>query len=344
MNNLNQFNNYEKKSDLYKILGISSNASEYEIKKSYKKLALQFHPDKNKLDGSNEKFIEIKYAYDILSDSTKRKEYDSYLNFNTTDSFKYDFCESMSNFNNSNNPNNPYNPNNYNKYRPNDFDFRIFNFLNNNIFLSNIRKIATDKNYLNLIEIIYNKFKNNSSNTQKFNSLEAIGLLTTLLDIDYIVEITLKELYDNIGKKIIINRVTKNKFIEMIYPIDQIQIYENEGEQITLQETELQGNITIKINIVSDRYSDLKYHIVKNDLYCYIPKELINNNIIIINYLDGNNYELNVNDRGWELIDIGKIYKMENKGLCYHNNDSEYIEYNDGLEILRGDVYFIILI
>jgi molecular chaperone DnaJ len=63
--------------DYYKSLGVPKNASAVEIKKAYRKLARQYHPDANKGDSkSEEKFKEISEAYDVLSDSTRRKEYD----------------------------------------------------------------------------------------------------------------------------------------------------------------------------------------------------------------------------------------------------------------------------
>ena len=65
--------------DLYEILGVSRNASADEIKKAYKKLAVKYHPDRNK--GSKEaedKFKEIGAAYAILSDEQKRAKYDRY--------------------------------------------------------------------------------------------------------------------------------------------------------------------------------------------------------------------------------------------------------------------------
>jgi curved DNA-binding protein len=63
--------------DYYQILGLDRNALEDEIKKAYRKLALQYHPDHHPGDSeSEEKFKEIGEAYAVLSDPEKRKEYD----------------------------------------------------------------------------------------------------------------------------------------------------------------------------------------------------------------------------------------------------------------------------
>lgn len=65
--------------DLYEILGVSKSASDQEIKKAYRKLALQFHPDKNKGNKEAEaKFKEINQAYEVLSDKQKRSQYDQF--------------------------------------------------------------------------------------------------------------------------------------------------------------------------------------------------------------------------------------------------------------------------
>ena len=66
---------YEK--DFYKVLGVSKTASADEIKKTYRKLARDLHPDQNKGDAAKEeRFKEVSEAYDILSDAKKRAEYD----------------------------------------------------------------------------------------------------------------------------------------------------------------------------------------------------------------------------------------------------------------------------
>ena len=65
-----------EKKDYYEVLGVKREASKDEIKDSYRKLAMQFHPDRNKDVGAEEKFKEISEAYAVLSDDQKRQTYD----------------------------------------------------------------------------------------------------------------------------------------------------------------------------------------------------------------------------------------------------------------------------
>ena len=67
------------KRDYYEVLGVQRDASEADIKKAYRKLAMQYHPDRNPGDKEAEnKFKETSEAYEVLSDSGKRKQYDQF--------------------------------------------------------------------------------------------------------------------------------------------------------------------------------------------------------------------------------------------------------------------------
>ncbi|SJZ80166.1 molecular chaperone DnaJ [Pilibacter termitis] len=66
------------KRDYYEVLGLSKGATDAEIKKAYRKLSKQYHPDINKAADAEEKFKEISEAYEILSDSQKKAAYDQY--------------------------------------------------------------------------------------------------------------------------------------------------------------------------------------------------------------------------------------------------------------------------
>ncbi len=69
------------KRDYYEVLGLAKNASEDDIKKAYRKLAMKYHPDRNQGDGAKaaeEKFKEAKEAYEMLSDASKRQAYDQF--------------------------------------------------------------------------------------------------------------------------------------------------------------------------------------------------------------------------------------------------------------------------
>ncbi|MBW1698159.1 MAG: DnaJ domain-containing protein [Deltaproteobacteria bacterium] len=92
--------------DYYKILGVSKSASDEEIKKAYRKLAMKYHPDHTKGDkGAEEKFKKISEAYAVLSDKEKRKQYDEYgsagfhQRFSQEDIFRgFDFADILREF------------------------------------------------------------------------------------------------------------------------------------------------------------------------------------------------------------------------------------------------------
>ncbi|MBJ7311809.1 DnaJ domain-containing protein [Rugamonas sp. CCM 8940] len=66
--------------NLYNVLGVAPNASDEEIKKVYRSLAMRFHPDRNDAPGAEQRFKSITKAYEILSDPVKRDEYNQSVN------------------------------------------------------------------------------------------------------------------------------------------------------------------------------------------------------------------------------------------------------------------------
>ncbi len=66
------------KRDYYEVLGIPKNASEEDVKKAFRKLALEYHPDRNKEEGAEDRFKEVNEAYQVLSNQKKRADYDRF--------------------------------------------------------------------------------------------------------------------------------------------------------------------------------------------------------------------------------------------------------------------------
>jgi DnaJ-class molecular chaperone len=76
--------------DYYRALQLNKDASMDEIRKSFRTLALKYHPDKNKDEGSKEKFMKIVEAYEVLSDASGKKNYDESITIKKNKP-KYDF-------------------------------------------------------------------------------------------------------------------------------------------------------------------------------------------------------------------------------------------------------------
>ena len=317
---LNTNNIYINNINLYEILDINQDSSKDEIKKAYKKLILKYHPDKNANKNlSNDKFIQIKYAYDILSDKDKKKIYDNSLCINN-----------LLHLNTNTNTNT--NTNIINNFTLDNIGILINNFANSSD-IEKIVKILLSKNNIllngNLIENIIN---NNN-------------IIKEIIDIDIILNFTLKEVWHGIPKKIIYDkRITKKEiFEELIYPVDLNQVYENDGEQIKINNIIYNGNINIKINITECYYNDEKYFIYNDELYLILNTKRILNDRFKIYFLDDILYKFNLKKLIPIQNELGLIYMKKNFGLLKFNSENNII--NDlNCVVTHKNLYFILLI
>ncbi|CAO3661080.1 unnamed protein product [Rhizopus stolonifer] len=84
--------------EYHKILGVSIDAKDDEIKKAYRKLALRYHPDKNSSSEAEEKFKDISEAYEVLSDPKKRRLYDNSLHNDKPSFYDHGYNDIFSQF------------------------------------------------------------------------------------------------------------------------------------------------------------------------------------------------------------------------------------------------------
>jgi len=267
--------------DFYEILEISSDATLDEIKKSYKKLLIKWHPDKHMNDINikliEEKFRNIQIAYEILSDANRKKKYDLMNELDKTelfDTFKTYFSTYKS----------------FNTYYDSFVDL---------FYDGNEKNLKNDFNQFNFNHIYHNIIK-------KINNIDVVPNL----NIEYTINVSLEDKYNDIYKRIIIPRKTKKEFIADIRILENQLILEKEGE--------LHGSLII--NITCDLPKNI--HISNNDIFVF--KE-----ITLYEYLYGGsfNYEHinndHINIQFESLINKASISIVKNKGLIYLDDETK---------------------
>ena len=287
------------KLSLYEILGVQRNASCDDIKKAYRKLSLQYHPDRNRnSEESKRKFQDLGSAYDILSDTHKRREYD----------MTNDFYSKQHQFNSYNS---------YNNGIPEEFKnmFSMFNNSNinpgfNNFKPNNNRRFTND-------------FNNQSKKTNKENDVKPST-------IKIVVDISIKQSYTgctipvNIKRKVL-RYQEKSSEDETIY----IDIPEgaDTNEIINLKEkgnilNEKKGDVSIQINVNNDTL------FIRKGLNLILEKEITLKESLCgfsfnIDFIDGKNYVIN-NTKG-NIISPNFIKEIDGLGMKRNNNKGKLI-------------------
>ena len=332
-----------QETDYYKVLNLEKNASDDEIKKTYKKLALLYHPDKNKNDPeSSEKFKKISEAYSILSDSEKRKNYDSFgivdENFINTDPFSVFneiFQQHMNGFMNMKYENDVNVGNifsNISGFPQEAFPFgnvhvRVHTFPTDvfqmneheNIHDNFTEKLFDDKPNLNNIFDMFKKPNKSEIKTENKKNGKPESII-------YNVNASLKDIYNFKTKKITINRnrikkglnIEKEKTIS-IPLFDKELILENEGNEF--KDYIEKGDIVI--NIYTE-YKNKKFKRI-ND-YDLLTFKNINLNQFYSAFI----FDLKLPNLETIKIQPEKmnnknilLQKIINKGIPYKNEDNE---------------------
>ena len=333
----------------YEILELEKDCSRDDIKKKYKKLALLYHPDKNKDEGSSDKFMKITEAYNTLFDEEKRKNYDLY-------GTKEDFDDPFETFNNI-------------------FNEHLSNFMNmgmnyeKDININNILNNLTGINNFNIPDV-HLKFQTYQTNSdEKIENDSNDNILIKPDTIYKEVKIKLDEIYKKKEKEIKISRIRKknNKYIEKdkkikIYLYDDEIFLENFGNE--KEDYKFKGDVII--NLVMDEHKyfkrineyDLLYikEIKLKEYYNDLEYDLILPNdekIMVVNEkfdLNGNNLQ-KINgygipykkDNKWENGNLYIFYKIiyPSKEELYDFVEEVYdeeknIEYNSNTIISRN--------
>ncbi len=270
--------------DYYKILGVGKQASEDELKKAYRKLAVKWHPDKNPTnkDFAEKKFKEISEAYDVLKDKEKRSLYDRF----GKEGLQGNAQNFNSNFGNSA-----------------DDIFKNF-FGTDNVFNVNESTFTFGGNNFNM-------HSNMSVNKKKGSTIE------------YKLKCSLEELYYGKKRKIKLNRIVNNSRVNEIIEIDikpgwkegTKLTYENKGNS-TINETP--GDIVV---VIEERIHD-KFTRFGNDLELKLNIELedaINGFTKNITLINGEIKLIKIN----KIRESDYKYTLKNGGMPIRRNGKE---------------------
>lgn len=279
----------------YKVLNVNENANQNEIKKSYRKLSLEHHPDKNNnSEESNSKFKEISEAYETLGDEEKRKRYDHERKM-------------QNNFSNSRaNSRNPFMNQNelFNMF--NMFDDGFHGFMQHGG--PNIRI-----------------FRNGVDVSPIMKDDLSLPLKITLEETyhGHTKEISIKRQIFNLNNN---SKIEENEVISIKIPkgIDnnEIIVIENKGNKYLKGPTEIFSNLKIiflleKHDTFTREGINLTYNhkITLKDALCGFKIE--------INHINGSNY--NINNKAGNIINPNYFKEIENLGMVKFNNCGKLI-------------------
>ncbi len=282
--------------DFYKILNLSKNASNEDIKQSYRKLAKIYHPDKNKNNDATEKFVKIKTAYDILIDNDTRANYDKMNIINKTNFFELvmGFVEKHSTI-------------------AHEYVNKLLNSIyENDDYLHDINVCRFDKVLGKIMEKL--PYLND-------DICNPLNLNICVSNFDIIEEIKC-DLRDRYLDKYLYAKIKKKNCDETFKYIplrNEIVIYTGDGEYDKINN--INGNLII--SVITENLENFKFF--KCDLFTkiYVSKDVFNCDTFNFFHIDGSEISINKNDI------IGKYVIIKNKGLPKQDNMEESFERGD---------------
>jgi DnaJ-class molecular chaperone len=343
---LNSLSSYKKK-NFYEMLNIESTASQKEIKTSYNKLVLKYHPDKNINTDTTEKFRDIHMAYEVLSNTEKRKEYD---NLNIIQ--QSEFYDSLKDYFEDKFPahakfwkkiiKKTYGSESDFKSDLNNLDFSaIFNKITSKIDDVVDIYISADTDSVSLDFSETNKSLDKSTTVQSVKSSALTLSQLPNLDIKKKLITTLKDKYLNKYSRIKIERKSR-PIIEFYIPLrESILIYDDEGEYDSSlppkdQHNKNKGKLTIEIicndepNFIQlEKSNILTVHNISLEHYLYGGKANIK-------HIDNTCFEIKHDS----FVELVPVICIKGKGLPISNfckKESEFVDTYDKIE--RGDLY-----
>lgn len=301
----------ENNKDLYHILELDRNCTADDIKKSYKKLVLKYHPDKCDLPDAQEKFIDVQNAYQILNNPLERKKYDSLNSYQ-----KIELYDSLKKYIQTKVPN---------------IDDYIKLFFDDEIHLKNyIEKMDLMGIYSHILERIPNiNFPELSP--PPIGDINIYGKLTT----------TFEERYLDKYRKIQVNRQTKGPNMFCIPLRESKVILPGEGEYDRSNNKD--GDVIIDIELKDNKYSDFTQ--MEQDIYYtrYIPLcEYLYGGGFKLRYFDGGILNIKFDS----FVERFPLLTIEGKGMPVSSNSQNYVLCDKILDkgIERGDLLIIIKI